>query len=177
MKLHVLCLATLIVGVFSSSANAENFDFSFSTGDPFSIAGTPVSPGTVTGEIIGLNSSGASTPTDIIITTAPSVLSLTGSNDYNVGISGSFTVTGGAITAVDDVVAGNNIDSIAFSRREGSTALDNVLAGQVHIVGNQDGFSGVNFNLDPSSIPEPSTYAMMLGGLALLGFCVRRKLA
>jgi hypothetical protein len=26
-------------------------------------------------------------------------------------------------------------------------------------------------------IPEPSTYAMMLGGLALLGFCVRRKLA
>jgi autotransporter-associated beta strand protein len=25
--------------------------------------------------------------------------------------------------------------------------------------------------------PEPSTYAMMLGGLALLGFCVRRKLA
>jgi hypothetical protein len=26
-------------------------------------------------------------------------------------------------------------------------------------------------------IPEPSTWAMMLGGLALLGFCVRRKLA
>jgi len=25
--------------------------------------------------------------------------------------------------------------------------------------------------------PEPSTYAMMLGGLVLLGFCVRRKLA
>ena len=27
------------------------------------------------------------------------------------------------------------------------------------------------------SAPEPPTYAMMLGGLALLGFCVRRKLA
>jgi hypothetical protein len=26
-------------------------------------------------------------------------------------------------------------------------------------------------------VPEPSTYAMMLGGLALLGICVRRKLA
>jgi hypothetical protein len=25
--------------------------------------------------------------------------------------------------------------------------------------------------------PEPSTYAMMLGGLALLGFCLRHKLA
>jgi hypothetical protein len=28
-----------------------------------------------------------------------------------------------------------------------------------------------------AATPEPSTYAMMLGGLALLGFCVRRKLA
>jgi hypothetical protein len=28
-----------------------------------------------------------------------------------------------------------------------------------------------------ADVPEPSTYAMMLGGLALLGFCVRRKLA
>ena len=27
------------------------------------------------------------------------------------------------------------------------------------------------------SVPEPTTYAMMLGGLAILGFCVRRKLA
>jgi hypothetical protein len=27
------------------------------------------------------------------------------------------------------------------------------------------------------SAPEPSVYAMMIGGLALLGFCVRRKLA
>jgi len=27
------------------------------------------------------------------------------------------------------------------------------------------------------TVPEPSTYAMMLGGLALLAFCVRRKLA
>jgi hypothetical protein len=30
---------------------------------------------------------------------------------------------------------------------------------------------------DTSAIPEPSTYAMMLGGLALLGFYFRRKLA
>jgi hypothetical protein len=27
------------------------------------------------------------------------------------------------------------------------------------------------------AVPEPSTYALMLGGLAFLGFCVRRKLA
>jgi len=27
------------------------------------------------------------------------------------------------------------------------------------------------------SVPEPSTWGMMAGGVALLGFCVRRKLA
>jgi hypothetical protein len=32
---------------------------------------------------------------------------------------------------------------------------------------------GISFE----SLPEPSTYAMMLGAVALLGFCVRRKLA
>jgi len=30
---------------------------------------------------------------------------------------------------------------------------------------------------DPTEAPEPSTYAMMLGGLALLGLCLRHKLA
>jgi hypothetical protein len=34
-----------------------------------------------------------------------------------------------------------------------------------------------NARLTEDVIPEPSTYAMMLGGLALLGFCVRRKRA
>jgi hypothetical protein len=32
-----------------------------------------------------------------------------------------------------------------------------------------------NARLTETVVPEPSTYAMMLGGLALLGFCVRRK--
>jgi hypothetical protein len=30
---------------------------------------------------------------------------------------------------------------------------------------------------DAGAAPEPSTYAMMLGGLAVLGFCVRRKIS
>jgi hypothetical protein len=38
------------------------------------------------------------------------------------------------------------------------------------------GLNVVNF-VGPEVVPEPSTYAMMLVGLALLGFCVRRKLA
>jgi hypothetical protein len=32
-------------------------------------------------------------------------------------------------------------------------------------------------SLRETEIPEPSTYAMLLAGLAVVGFCVRRKLA
>jgi hypothetical protein len=34
-----------------------------------------------------------------------------------------------------------------------------------------------NVRFSDSTVPEPSTYAMLLGGLALLGLCVRHKLA
>ena len=38
------------------------------------------------------------------------------------------------------------------------------------------GTAGTGFSeIQGFAVPEPSTYAMMLGGLALLGFCVRRK--
>jgi hypothetical protein len=37
------------------------------------------------------------------------------------------------------------------------------------------GFNAAYLSAQIDSVPEPSTYAMMLGGMALLGFCVRRK--
>jgi hypothetical protein len=46
---------------------------------------------------------------------------------------------------------------------------------------NSDGMNNptglIVLGLKATATPEPSTYAMMLGGLALLGLCVRRKLA
>jgi fibronectin-binding autotransporter adhesin len=41
---------------------------------------------------------------------------------------------------------------------------------------NFDSF-GDTFSVDFQVVPEPSTYALMLGGLAFLAFCVRRKTA
>jgi len=36
--------------------------------------------------------------------------------------------------------------------------------------------AGLNgFQIQAAAVPEPSTWAMMFGGLAILGFCVRRK--
>jgi hypothetical protein len=50
----------------------------------------------------------------------------------------------------------------------------NAPAGYVVARYNFDSFAGT-FSVDFQIVPEPSTYALMLGGLALLGFCVRRK--
>ena len=35
--------------------------------------------------------------------------------------------------------------------------------------------SSHTFEVDFKAVPEPSTYALMIGGLAFLGYCVRRK--
>jgi hypothetical protein len=43
--------------------------------------------------------------------------------------------------------------------------------------GNGPGAYTTQVDATLTELPEPSTYAMMLGGLALLGFCVRRKSA
>jgi hypothetical protein len=40
------------------------------------------------------------------------------------------------------------------------------------------GFMAINeLQIEASDVPEPSAYAMMLGGLAFIGLCIRRKLA
>lgn len=52
------------------------------------------------------------------------------------------------------------------------------MAGAYHIMitGNADGMMGGSYALSlVSSVPEPETYAMMFGGLALLGAVARRR--
>lgn len=56
------------------------------------------------------------------------------------------------------------------------TATDNSIVVTIAPNGDGQNFANINgFQLEVA--PEPSTWAMMFGGLALLGLCVRRKLA
>jgi len=68
----------------------------------------------------------------------------------------------------------NAIPSYVEFTVTGATAGD-----KFSVTDNNDGSTGGEAigGLTFEAAPEPSTYAMMLGGLALLGFCVRRKLA
>jgi hypothetical protein len=98
------------------------------------------------------------------------------------------------ITATVDFAGGQSPATYFFSSPDGITSglgfLGFVTTGpdaidSVTVVDSTvDSFGRVDMTLDnltygivnPSAVPEPSTYAMMLGGLALLGSCVRRKL-
>jgi hypothetical protein len=175
-------LAALLCLLSISSANAQllNFDFSFvgasSIGDPSHTYFT----GTVTGEIIGLENNASSTPSDIIITSAPSGLNLTSSlpyslnaNGWNLSEFGTITVTNGAITSATmyNTYSTNQDDEFALntsiSENSPNVGVLNGFLFNTNAVANLGGFSGVTYTL---VVPEPSTWAMLLGALGVLAF-------
>jgi hypothetical protein len=95
---------------------------------------------------------------------------------FNGGDGSAFTV--GSNTQQD---TGNNngstfVAGINYVEFDSVVATDNSIV--VTIAANNTGQNFANINgFQIEVVPEPSTYAMMIGGLAFLAFCVRRKLA
>jgi len=122
-------------------------------GGPASLTFTGLTPGEAY-ELQVFAGGGQSAPetlTDASTIPGPSPASPSGTLDYG--------------AAYNPAVAGF-IDE-TFRAPVGGTETIDLTGGGLLIV------SAVNLQV----LPEPSTYAMLLGGLALLGFCVRRKLA
>jgi hypothetical protein len=114
-------------------------------------------------------------------------------------LTGSMALTAGAgeihVFLADDTANHQLYSSDISPVGAGTTTLDsmggsltgNLTAGDLYEFKAFEGLSRVaaasltgsvdlTFSPGPPETPEPSTYAMMLGGLALFGFCVRRKL-
>ena len=72
--------------------------------------------------------------------------------------------------------ANSNLDVAYFAlfHITGMTSTQTLEIGATASDGNNALIGGVSF---VQSVPEPSTWAMMVGGLAFLGFCIRRKSA
>jgi hypothetical protein len=77
-------------------------------------------------------------------------------------------------TPADPDYGANSIPSYVEFVITGATSAD-----QFAVTNNNDGSTGGEAvgALTFAAVPEPSTYAMMVGGLVVIGFCVRRKLA
>ena len=159
------------------------FDFSFSNTYANGVAGT------VTGTIYGLDNSGTSSATDIIVTSAPAGVGGTPPIDIftlaGLSIEGNaFTVTGGNITAAsfeeDTSPTSGTVPrfGINFGGNHGVFVNQfNLIDGQ-YGVENFDGFSGVTFTPVSSAMPEPSALALLgttLAGLFLVRARTKRR--
>jgi hypothetical protein len=144
-------------------------------------------PPTITGEIFRLDDNASSTPTNIIITSAPVELGVVTpyslASDFYFTGGGSFTVAAGAITSGSSYFAysGDSTARLSFNNAAlpgltGFVSLSALYGFPVVTLANGDGLDGVTFT--PVESPEPSSYAMLFGGLGLLVLVsrLRRKL-
>jgi hypothetical protein len=101
-------------------------------------------------------------------TSSPSTYWVTEQDGYN--FTGSFIQgTATTSTAAASATPSNYVEFLNVAPVSGNIVVT------VPFRGTGD-YAGINgFQLD--EVPEPSSYAMMLAGVALLGFCVRRQLA
>ncbi len=154
-----------------TSADAKVLDFKFSFSDNGSQGFIFETPGTVTGEIIGLIDNATSAATAVFIDSAPAALGFSLATPYDTTqngyvVSNSFTVSNGRIVA----------DSYDVN---GAVALIFALGGSVNYVegptgrttGNFDGLAGVTF----TAVPENSTWVLALVGFAGVGLVSCRR--
>ena len=174
-RIWIALLPLLLVGIGAPSAQADNFEFSFTNA-----IGTVA--GTVTGEILGLTNNGVPGPaSDVIITSYPSLFN----SEPGLGIppvdtaswlisSNLFTEAAGAVSAACFVA---NIDADTFALSTSSFCYG--------FGGELDSFSPPGGDvLSPShpvfspavaSIPEPSPGVLMLIGAGLLGLVLMMR--
>jgi len=184
MDLRNLALALALLVTFGASARASlNFDFTI-VGDPSLGFTSNPSGGTLTGVIYGLTDNSTSTPSEIDITSVPAGFGISASlsspyilnsgSGWNLSGGSGFVLSGGVISSGTDYFAsGPSGSDFDFNYAFGLNGLYEPPPGPNASLLNTGGLGGTSFA--PAPTPEPSTYAMMLGGLALLGFCVRRK--
>ncbi len=85
-------------------------------------------------------------------------------------------ITGLTIEVWDSTHPNGNTLFATFSGNNVMNAIGNLAAGQYHL--DISGYIGPNAMggiLSGLPVPEPETYAMLLAGLGLIGFSVRRR--
>ncbi len=166
MNLKTVCAAAVLALAASSSAYATVIN-----------AGTlPVSPATPWTDIIThLGNGNFFTDTlnfSIVapqLSTSANALQLSLSSSPTSSISGlSYTLWNASNTQIGGIFTGNDTTYINMLTSPGSYHL--TITGTV--VGSIGGYA---VSLVTAAVPEPETYGMMLGGLALVGAIARRK--
>ena len=104
-----------------------------------------------------------------------------GPNDGHVGstIALGYTIPGGSFVSLGTLAIPETDGNAAVFTTLSvmlPAALENLTTFDLNVTANQNGQSLIEIdNFTLSSVPEPSTWAMLLGSLSLLGLVVRRR--
>jgi hypothetical protein len=173
-----LAAAGALVAPLASHAGTLNFDFSF-TG-----AGPGAEPGTVTGEIFGLTDNATSSPTDVVIFSAPDFVGPLPSTPWDIytvaghqfgsnGLSDNFTVANGVITGTNFGFFGvGDADTILDLGYGGLNVFGTGSSTGPLLVG--DPTDGRFTPAAGGGVPEPAAWALMITGFFGLGAALRR---
>jgi hypothetical protein len=185
-----LSLAGSLLAVQSASAATVYYHFDNVTGN---VAGT------VSGHITGLVDNATSAATGVWVDSYPAGLAgSSGLGSYPVPFDvltawsggtvneNSFTLSGGVVTAAFFSLVGANGDSdqlflnsaCSCTYGTGHTNFLDIGTGDgqyVWNVGNLNSADGLVFGGSSGSVPEPSTWALMLFGFGAIGFAMRKR--
>lgn len=115
--------------------------------------------------------------------TIPTLSSTSGSaNTYSLNLWGINVaeITGLTVEVWNDAHPGGSTLYTTFSGNNATNLIGNLAAGQYHLdisgyLGSAAHVGQYSVALQALPVPEPETYAMLLAGLGLVGFSVRRR--
>ncbi len=167
----------ILMAFAAPAAYAEDFDFAFSTLSSSDRVGSlytdpGFTPGTVTGELIGLSANGISSPTDVLLFSNPDHIpdgDLYAQGWFNPLISGNtFTVSNGQVTGYDFTLYSANTNQELILGVPFRSGAFNFLIDYTNGLetGNFDGLSEIAFT--PVGVPEPAGLVPFLFGIVFL---------
>jgi len=174
--MRITSTVAIRVALAVPAAHAEDFDFAFSTlsnndGVDSKYTGGGFTPGTVTGELIGLSSNGTSSPTDVLLFSNPDHVpdgDLYAQGWFNALMSANtFTVSNGQVTGDDFTLYSVTTNQELILGGPSGGAADNLLINYIfdQATGNLDGLDGVAFT--PVDVPEPANFGILAMGLVM----------
>lgn len=171
MKLKAIMLAVMLAGSVTSYANASFYNGAAQP-DVQLVANNPANPNFYTGQFGNSPiATGAFTDTFTFLPVLQSnALSNAWLNNLSLGSSGNLQITSVTLNGT----AFNQL-SASYWELANTVLTPGLLTLTVSGIQSVGGSYSGGINLEVSPVPEPATYGMMLGGLALLGYMARRR--
>jgi hypothetical protein len=179
MKLRPIILSFILGLVATPVAQAQLLSFDFIFYDGSNEGAGPFTNEPVVGEIIGLlNNTSNQAPQNIIITSDPNagITATPISFAPFLALNTTFTVSDGQITGVQQDgsftidstgIYDLELNAVYFVNPTGpSVGYNGFGTGTSDYIQNSEGFAGVIY----TAAPEPTTWALLLGGLGLVAF-------